>query len=119
MGWHADVTTTAPTPFALEVLKVQVLWVYPWWMNFPPTPIPIVSVAPMLEPWFMHILLEKKREKKNPQANSKKTHMISVPSSCAFKFLDQTQFVGLACYQGKDIVFRFIIEYSSLRDFGP
>ncbi len=28
-------------------------------------------------------------------------------------------FVGLA-YQGKDIVvFRFIIEYSSLRDFGP
>jgi hypothetical protein len=25
---------------------------------------------------------------------------------------------GLA-YQGKDIVFRFIIEYSSLRDFGP
>ncbi len=28
------------------------------------------------------------------------------------------QFVGLAD-QGKDIVFRFIIEYSSLRDFGP
>jgi hypothetical protein len=28
------------------------------------------------------------------------------------------QFVGLA-YQGKDILFRFIIEYSSLRDFGP
>jgi hypothetical protein len=27
-------------------------------------------------------------------------------------------FVGLA-YQGKDIVFRFIIEYSSLRDFWP
>jgi hypothetical protein len=26
--------------------------------------------------------------------------------------------VGLA-YQGKDIVFRFIIRYSSLRDFGP
>jgi hypothetical protein len=26
--------------------------------------------------------------------------------------------VGLA-YQGKGIVFRFIIEYSSLRDFGP
>jgi hypothetical protein len=26
--------------------------------------------------------------------------------------------IGLA-YQGKDIVFRFIIEYSSLRDFGP
>jgi hypothetical protein len=27
-------------------------------------------------------------------------------------------FVGLA-YRGKDIVFRFIIEYSSLMDFGP
>jgi hypothetical protein len=27
-------------------------------------------------------------------------------------------FVGLA-YQGKDSVFRFIIECSSLRDFGP
>jgi hypothetical protein len=27
-------------------------------------------------------------------------------------------FVGLA-YQGKDIVFRFIVVYSSLRDFGP
>jgi hypothetical protein len=26
--------------------------------------------------------------------------------------------IGLA-YQGKDIVFRFIIEYSSLMDFGP
>jgi hypothetical protein len=28
------------------------------------------------------------------------------------------KFIGLA-YQGKDIVFRFIIEYSCLRDFGP
>jgi len=27
-------------------------------------------------------------------------------------------FVGLA-FQGKDIVFRFIIGYSSLKDFGP
>jgi hypothetical protein len=27
-------------------------------------------------------------------------------------------FVGLAFYEGKDIVFRFIIEYSSIRDFG-
>jgi len=27
-------------------------------------------------------------------------------------------FIGLG-YQGKDIVFRFIIEYSSLRHFGP
>jgi hypothetical protein len=29
------------------------------------------------------------------------------------------QFVGLAYQQGKEIVFRFITEYSSLRDFGP
>jgi hypothetical protein len=27
-------------------------------------------------------------------------------------------FVGLA-YQGKDIVLRFIIEFTNLRDFGP
>jgi hypothetical protein len=32
--------------------------------------------------------------------------------------MSSPHFVGLA-YQGKDIVFRFIIEYSSLRDFGP
>jgi hypothetical protein len=30
----------------------------------------------------------------------------------------KTLFIGLT-YEGKDIVFRFIIEYSSLRDFGP
>jgi hypothetical protein len=30
----------------------------------------------------------------------------------------EPNFVGLA-YQGKDIVFRFIIEYDSSRDFGP
>jgi hypothetical protein len=34
-------------------------------------------------------------------------------------FVHESCFVGLAYYQGKDIVFRFIIEYSSLRDFGP
>jgi len=28
-------------------------------------------------------------------------------------------FVGLAYYQGKDMVFRFYIEFSGLRDFGP
>ncbi len=28
------------------------------------------------------------------------------------------KFVGLA-YKGKDVVFRFFIKYSSLRDFGP
>ncbi len=31
---------------------------------------------------------------------------------------DHWSFVGLA-YQGKNIVFRFITEYSSLKDFGP
>jgi hypothetical protein len=35
------------------------------------------------------------------------------------KDLDSShKFIGLA-YQGKDVVFRFIIEYRSLRDFGP
>jgi hypothetical protein len=33
-------------------------------------------------------------------------------------FIKTFLFVGLA-YQGQDIVFSFIIEYSSLRDFGP
>jgi hypothetical protein len=32
--------------------------------------------------------------------------------------LPPTRFAGLAYYQGKYIVFRFIIEYNSLRDFG-
>jgi peroxiredoxin family protein len=32
--------------------------------------------------------------------------------------LTNIEFIGLA-YQGKDIVYKFIIEYSSLRDFGP
>jgi hypothetical protein len=39
--------------------------------------------------------------------------MISMPSKRLF-----LQFIGLALV-GKDIVFRFIIEYSGLRDFGP
>jgi hypothetical protein len=30
-----------------------------------------------------------------------------------------TYFVFGLAYQGEDIVFKFIIEYSSLRDFGP
>jgi hypothetical protein len=40
----------------------------------------------------------------------------SPKTNCLAHF--STNFVGLA-YQGKDIVYRFIIEYSSLRDFGP
>jgi hypothetical protein len=35
-------------------------------------------------------------------------------SSCIWRIC----FVGLA-YQGKDVVFRVVIEYSSLWDFGP
>ncbi len=37
---------------------------------------------------------------------------------CVYYPYDMSSFVGLA-YQGKDIVFGFIIEYSSLMDFGP
>jgi hypothetical protein len=37
---------------------------------------------------------------------------------CMHVLLHTYDFVGLA-YQGNDIVFRFIIEYSSLMDFGP
>jgi hypothetical protein len=37
---------------------------------------------------------------------------------CVCVFGYACRFVGLA-YQGKDIMFRFIIEYSSLMDFGP
>jgi hypothetical protein len=45
---------------------------------------------------------------KDPCFGSFKVYMQSF-SSC---------FVSLS-YQGKDIVFKFIIQYSSLRDFGP
>jgi hypothetical protein len=44
------------------------------------------------------------------QMREKKTENFTCFLACLF--------VGLA-YQGKDIVFRFITEYSSLRDFGP
>jgi len=43
------------------------------------------------------------------------TRSIVISPSKTFRFL---YFFGLA-YQGKDIVFRFILEYSSRRDFGP
>ncbi len=45
----------------------------------------------------------------------KKTHTHTHTQSKVSGFLF---FVRLG-YQGKDIVFRFITEYSSLRDFGP
>jgi hypothetical protein len=35
------------------------------------------------------------------------------------RFFDQFLALPTKAYQGKDIVLRFIIEYSSLRDFGP
>jgi hypothetical protein len=35
-----------------------------------------------------------------------------------FSFIVSVHFFGLALI-GKDIVFRFIVEYGSLRDFGP
>jgi hypothetical protein len=38
--------------------------------------------------------------------------------SCVFRKQKEKEFIGVA-YQGKDIVLRFIIEYSSLMDFGP
>jgi hypothetical protein len=41
----------------------------------------------------------------------------SIPNVKHKRSLSSLTFVGLA-YQGKDIVFRFIIEYSRLRDFG-
>jgi hypothetical protein len=40
------------------------------------------------------------------------------PGSVTFRLREIVYFVGFA-YQGKDIVFRFIIEYSSLSGFGP
>jgi hypothetical protein len=85
-------------------------------MNFPPHQFQLFHLHPC---WSHDSCIFYWKEKKHPpQDKSANTHMISVPSSCPFKFLDQTQCVGLA-YQGKDIVFGFIIEYSSLRDFGP
>jgi hypothetical protein len=46
-----------------------------------------------------------------------KNQMREKKTETSLAFLLVCLFVGLA-YQGKDIVFRFIIEYSSLRDFG-
>jgi hypothetical protein len=51
---------------------------------------------------------------KTIQKKKKKKRYVCQTSSGGGGFF----FVGLA-YQGKDIVFRFIIEYSSLRYVGP
>jgi hypothetical protein len=42
-----------------------------------------------------------------------------LPTVVTQGIMNQCIFIGLAYHQGKDIVFRFIIEYSSLRGFGP
>jgi hypothetical protein len=41
-----------------------------------------------------------------------------MPSNNITQMPFPSTFVGLA-YQGKDIVLRLVIEYSSLKDFGP
>jgi hypothetical protein len=53
-------------------------------------------------------VFERERERERERVQERKRRG-STPTKC---------FVGLA-YQGKDIVFRFIKEYSSLMDFGP
>jgi hypothetical protein len=63
------------------------------------------------------------------KGNGLQSHVLPEPEmmnshgmSTMFDFISfflSLDFVGLAYYQGKDIVFKFIIEYSSLRDFGP
>jgi hypothetical protein len=62
-----------------------------------------------------HEKIEKKRKEKK--------HSVSYPGGGQQRnYFDLVFFFfffwGIA-YQGKDIVFKFIIEYTSLRDFGP
>jgi hypothetical protein len=47
-----------------------------------------------------------------------RTQIVVIYITCLLSCYNVPIFVGLA-YRGKYIVFRFIIEYSSLRDFGP
>jgi hypothetical protein len=42
----------------------------------------------------------------------------AIKGVCVWGLAIWVGFIGLA-YQDKDVVFRFIIEYSSLRGFGP
>jgi hypothetical protein len=46
------------------------------------------------------------------------TLVLSLANSSTVSLVLNQNFIDLA-YQGKGIVFRFIIEYSSLMDFGP
>jgi hypothetical protein len=50
--------------------------------------------------------------------NTNKKENLLFPTPLSKQILAFGGFIGLALV-GKDIVFKFIIEYSSLRDFGP
>jgi hypothetical protein len=53
-------------------------------------------------------------------ANFRKSQIKTRNANCVMSLAHVNTHGFLAfAYQGKDIVFRFIIEYSSLRDFGP
>jgi Na+/melibiose symporter-like transporter len=62
--------------------------------------------------------LIKQKSKHNLPRTKKDVVTIFNHSQFFFSLLESYIFIGLA-YQGKNIVYRFIIEYSSLRDFGP
>jgi hypothetical protein len=56
---------------------------------------------------------------KLPKVGSNATSLCRLVNSSAWLVFSLVAcFIGLG-YQGKDIVFTFIIEYSSLKDFGP
>ncbi len=71
----------------------------------PPIQVPIHEECLL----FMHIRYPK---------NTYPTHFKHIEAVRVYNFWDGKRFVGFA-YQGKDIVFGCIIEYSSSRDFGP
>jgi hypothetical protein len=52
------------------------------------------------------------------EKKQKKIYVFKSPNACS-KIRRDSQSTLQFAYQGKDIVFNFIIEYSSLRDFGP
>ncbi len=71
----------------------------------PPIQVPIEEECLL----FMHIRYPK---------STYPTHFKHIEAVRMYNFWGGKRFVGFA-YQGKDIVFRCIIEYGSLRDFGP
>jgi hypothetical protein len=70
----------------------------------------LTPLPPSPPPPKNHPSIERGHNKKNPQGPLDTPQIVVTNFVCLF--------VGLS-YQGKDIVFRFAIEYSSLRDFGP